>query len=112
MPQPVQAPVLASARSWLNDTAWAKLCRAVGQPSVPGLVAAGLAVNHSGGLPAVFPLGAGVLAAAGLFVLAGATPAAVRSGSSMSCRVRTPSGVVSLPVSRTSWTRKIAAPRS
>lgn len=40
MPPPVQAPVLASARSWLNDTAWAKLCRAVGQPSAPGLVAA------------------------------------------------------------------------
>lgn len=41
------------------------------------LVAAGLAVNHSGGLPAIVPLGAGVLAGAGLFVLAGATPAAL-----------------------------------
>jgi MFS family permease len=41
------------------------------------LVGAGLAVNHSGGLPAVVPLGAGLLAAAGLFVLAGATPAAL-----------------------------------
>ncbi|MDR7333537.1 hemerythrin domain-containing protein [Roseateles asaccharophilus] len=40
MPAAVQAPVLASARAWLNDTAWAKLCRAVGQPSAPGLVAA------------------------------------------------------------------------
>lgn len=40
MPPAVQAPVLASARAWLNDSAWAKLCRAVGQPSVPGLVAA------------------------------------------------------------------------
>lgn len=40
LPPPVQAPVLASARSLLNDTAWGKLCRAVGQPSVPGLVAA------------------------------------------------------------------------
>jgi MFS family permease len=41
------------------------------------LVGAGLAVNHSGGLPAIVPLGAGLLAAAGLFVLAGATPAAL-----------------------------------
>ena len=41
------------------------------------LVAAGLAVNHSGGLPAIVPLGEGLLAAAGLFVLAGATPAAL-----------------------------------
>jgi hypothetical protein len=40
LPPQVQAPVLASARSLLNDGAWAKLCRAVGQPSVPGLVAA------------------------------------------------------------------------
>lgn len=40
MPAAVQGPVLASARAWLNDTAWAKLCRAVGQPSAPGLVAA------------------------------------------------------------------------
>jgi MFS family permease len=41
------------------------------------LVGAGLGVNHSGGLPAVIPLGAGLLAGAGLFVLAGATPAAL-----------------------------------
>ena len=41
------------------------------------LVGAGLGVNHSGGLPAFVPLGAGLLAAAGLFVLAGATPAAL-----------------------------------
>ena len=41
------------------------------------LVGAGLGVNHSGGLPAIVPLGAGVLAGAGLFVLAGATPAAL-----------------------------------
>lgn len=40
MPPQVQPAVLASARAWLNDTAWAKLCRAVGQPSAPGLVAA------------------------------------------------------------------------
>ncbi|WP_457444012.1 hemerythrin domain-containing protein [Roseateles sp. P5_E4] len=39
LPPPVQAPVLASARALLNDTAWAKLCRALGQASVPGLVA-------------------------------------------------------------------------
>jgi MFS family permease len=41
------------------------------------LVGAGIGVNHSGGLPAFVPLGAGLLAAAGLFVLAGATPAAL-----------------------------------
>lgn len=41
------------------------------------LVAAGIGVNHSGGLPVIVPLGAGLLAAAGLFVLAGATPAAL-----------------------------------
>lgn len=40
LPPAVQAPVLASARELLNDTAWAKLCRALGQASVPGLVAA------------------------------------------------------------------------
>lgn len=39
LPPPVQAPVLASVRALLNDTAWAKLCRALGQASVPGLVA-------------------------------------------------------------------------
>jgi MFS family permease len=41
------------------------------------LVAAGLAVNHSEALPVVVPLVAGVLASGGLFVLAGATPAAL-----------------------------------
>lgn len=41
------------------------------------LVVAGLGVNHSGGLPSVVVLGAGLLASAGLFVLAGATPAAL-----------------------------------
>jgi MFS family permease len=41
------------------------------------LVAAGLGVNHAGGLPLVVPLGAAALAGAGLFVLAGATPAAL-----------------------------------
>lgn len=40
LPPEVQAPVLASARALLNDAGWAKLCRAVGQPSVPGLVEA------------------------------------------------------------------------
>jgi len=40
LPPQVQAPVLASARSLLTDTAWAKLCRALGQASVPGLVEA------------------------------------------------------------------------
>jgi MFS family permease len=41
------------------------------------LVAAGLAVNHSGGIPIVVPIGAAILAGGGLFVLAGATPAAI-----------------------------------
>ena len=40
LPPAVQAPVLASARALLNDTAWAKLCRALGQASVLGLVEA------------------------------------------------------------------------
>lgn len=40
LPPQVQGPVLAAARSLLNDTAWAKLCRALGQPSAPGLVEA------------------------------------------------------------------------
>lgn len=40
LPPAVQAPVLASARQLLNDAAWGKLCRAVGQASVPGLVEA------------------------------------------------------------------------
>ena len=39
LPPEVQAPVLASARALLNDPAWAKLCRALGQPGAPGLVA-------------------------------------------------------------------------
>ena len=41
------------------------------------LVGAGLGANHSGGLPVVVPIGAGLLAGGGLFVLAGATPAAL-----------------------------------
>jgi hemerythrin-like domain-containing protein len=40
MPQAVRAPVLATARSLLDDTAWAKLCRALGHAPVPGLVEA------------------------------------------------------------------------
>lgn len=40
LPPAVQAPVLASMRPLLNDTAWAKLCRALAQASVPGLVVA------------------------------------------------------------------------
>ncbi|MGQ3054528.1 MAG: hemerythrin domain-containing protein [Roseateles sp.] len=40
LPPQVQAPVLASARALLSDTAWGKLCRALGQASVPGLVEA------------------------------------------------------------------------
>ncbi|MEA2612418.1 MAG: hypothetical protein QOI52_377 [Chloroflexota bacterium] len=37
----------------------------------------GFVVNHAVGLPIVLPIGAGLAAAAGLFVLAGATPAAL-----------------------------------
>ena len=40
LPMAVQAPVLASARPLLNDAAWAKLCRSLGQASAPGLVEA------------------------------------------------------------------------
>jgi MFS family permease len=41
------------------------------------LVVAGLGVNHSGGLPTIVPLAAALVAGGGLFVLAGATPAAL-----------------------------------
>jgi MFS family permease len=41
------------------------------------LVAAGLVVNHADGLPAFIPLAAAGVAGFGLFVLAGATPAAL-----------------------------------
>jgi MFS family permease len=41
------------------------------------LVAAGLVVNHAGGAAVIVLLAAGIVAAAGLFVLAGATPAAL-----------------------------------
>ena len=40
LPTAVQAPVLAAARPVLDDTAWAKLCRALGQAPMPGLVEA------------------------------------------------------------------------
>jgi len=40
LPPPARAPVLASARDLLDDTAWAKLCRALGQAPAAGLVAA------------------------------------------------------------------------
>lgn len=38
LPAAVQAPVLAAARPLLNDSAWSKLCRALGRASAPGLV--------------------------------------------------------------------------
>jgi MFS family permease len=41
------------------------------------LVVAGLAVNHAAGVPVVIPIGAAIVAGGGLFVLAGATPAAL-----------------------------------
>ena len=40
MPDAVRAPVLATARSLLDDAAWAKLCRALGHAPAPGLVEA------------------------------------------------------------------------
>lgn len=40
MPAEARAPVLASARSLLGDVAWAKLCKALGDAPVPGLVEA------------------------------------------------------------------------
>jgi len=39
LPAAVQAPVLAASRPLLNDGAWAKLCRALGQAPAPGLAA-------------------------------------------------------------------------
>jgi MFS family permease len=41
------------------------------------LVAAGLVVNHAGGLPIMVPIAAAAVAGGGMFVLAGATPAAL-----------------------------------
>lgn len=40
LPPQVQPAVMAAMRPLLNDSAWAKLCRALGQASVPGLVEA------------------------------------------------------------------------
>ncbi|MBL8278586.1 MAG: hemerythrin domain-containing protein [Pelomonas sp.] len=40
LPPEVKGPVMDSARALLNDAAWNKLSRAMGQPSVPGLVEA------------------------------------------------------------------------
>jgi hypothetical protein len=40
LPPDAQAPVLASARSLLDDNAWAKLCRALGRAPSSGLVEA------------------------------------------------------------------------
>lgn len=40
LPPEAQAPVQEMARSLLDDLAWAKLCKAMGQIPVPGLVAA------------------------------------------------------------------------
>jgi len=40
LPPAARAPVLDMARSLLDDTAWAKLCKAQGQAPVPGLVEA------------------------------------------------------------------------
>ena len=40
MPEEVRAPVLATARSLLDDAAWAKLCNALGREPVRELVEA------------------------------------------------------------------------
>ncbi len=58
------------------------------------LVAAAMVVNHGDGLPVVLVAGAGLLAAAGLFVLAGATPAALGLLADISERFPTDRGAI------------------
>jgi MFS family permease len=41
------------------------------------VIAAGIAINHTGSMPLVVPAGLAIIGAAGLFLLAGATPAAI-----------------------------------
>jgi MFS family permease len=57
-------------------------------------VTAGLVVNHSEGLPLVVPLAAVVVVLAGLFVLAGATPAALGLLADMSERFPSDRGAI------------------
>jgi MFS family permease len=58
------------------------------------LVIAGAVVNHGAGVPAVILIGAGVAAAFGLFVLAGATPAALGLLADISERFPTDRGAI------------------
>jgi MFS family permease len=58
------------------------------------LAGAGFVVNHGEGLPLVLPIAAAVLAGAGLFVLAGATPAAVGLLADMSERFPNDRGAI------------------
>ena len=51
-------------------------------------------VNHAEGLPLILPIGAGIVAAGGLFVLAGATPAAVGLLADMSEKFPTDRGAI------------------
>lgn len=58
------------------------------------LVVGGLAINHGAGLPFVVPLGGALLAAFGLFLLAGATPAALGLLADISERFPTDRGAI------------------
>jgi predicted MFS family arabinose efflux permease len=58
------------------------------------LVGAGLLINHSAGLPMLLALTAGLVAAFGLFVLAGATPAALGLLADVSERYPTDRGAI------------------
>ncbi len=58
------------------------------------LVGAGLVVNHAAGSPLVVPLAAALVAGAGLFVLAGATPAALGLLADLSERFPTDRGAI------------------
>ena len=58
------------------------------------LVAGGLAINHGAGLPFAVPLGGALAAAFGLFVLAGATPAALGLLADISERFPTDRGAI------------------
>ncbi|MBA3236531.1 MAG: MFS transporter [Chloroflexi bacterium] len=58
------------------------------------LVGAGLVVNHADGAPLVVPVAAALVAGAGLFVLAGATPAALGLLADLSERFPTDRGAI------------------
>jgi MFS family permease len=58
------------------------------------LVAGGVAINHGAGLPLIVPIGGAIAAAFGLFVLAGATPAALGLLADISERFPTDRGAI------------------